>query len=57
VNPTVFAIGDIVELQVSFKAVPVGARTRALVVLRSVNLLDNQFSEVSGRIIDKYNPT
>jgi hypothetical protein len=47
VNPQIFRVGDIVEAQVSFIAVPLkDNKYKMIVVLRSVALLDASFSQV-----------
>ena len=47
VNPQIFRIGDIVEAQVSFIAVPLkDKKHKMIVVLRSIALLDATFSQV-----------
>lgn len=47
VNPQIFHVGDIVEAQVSFIAVPLkDNKHKTIVVLRSIVLLDASFSQV-----------
>lgn len=46
-DPTRFKIGDVVEAQVSFVGVPLkGGKTKMMVVLRALSLLDCQQSMV-----------
>jgi hypothetical protein len=48
VGPHTFRIGDIVEMQVSFVAVPLKEQKyKMMVVLRSIALLDKAYSQVS----------
>ena len=48
VNPQIFRVGDIVEAQVSFIAVPLkDNKHKMIVVLRSIALLDATFSQAS----------
>lgn len=52
VNPQIFRIGDIVEAQVSFIAVPLkNNKYKMIVVLRSIALLDATFSQVRSVIV------
>ena len=47
VNPQIFRVGDIVEAQVSFIAVPLkDKKHKMIVVLWSIALLDATFSQV-----------
>ena len=47
VNPQIFRIGDIVEAQVSFIAVPLkDKKHKMIIVLCSIALLDATFSQV-----------
>jgi hypothetical protein len=47
VNPQIFRVGDIVEAQVSFIAVPLkDKKYKMIVVLRSIALLNPSFSQV-----------
>jgi len=47
VNPQIFRVGDIVEAQVSFIAVPLkDKKYKMIVVLRSIALLNGTFSQV-----------
>lgn len=47
VNPQIFRVGDIVEAQVSFIAVPLkDKKYKMITVLRSIALLDSTFSQV-----------
>jgi len=47
VNPQIFRVGDIVEAQVSFIAVPLtDNKHKMIIVLRSIALLDTTFSQV-----------
>jgi hypothetical protein len=49
-EPQMFRVGDIVEVQLSFVGVPIKEKHRKmLVVLRSMALLDGQFSMVRRR--------
>ena len=48
VNPQIFRVGDIVEAQVSFIAVPLkDKKHKMIIVMRSIALLDPSFSQVS----------
>jgi hypothetical protein len=50
-KPQIFRIGDIVEVQISFIAVPLKRQNfKMLTVLRSIALLDSSFSEVRNNI-------
>ena len=47
-TPQTFQEGDIVEIQVSFIVIPLhDLKCKMNVVLRSINLLDGQFTQVS----------
>lgn len=55
VNPQIFRVGDIVEAQVSFIAVPLkDNKYKMIVVLRSIALLDATFSQVRMVIVTVY---
>jgi len=45
-DPAKFRLGDIVEVQLSFLAIPIRNQHRLKPVLRSLALLDNKYSEV-----------
>ena len=48
VEPKIFRIGDIVEVQVSFVATPLqGGKWKMRTVLRAITLLDGSFAQVS----------
>ena len=52
VNPQIFRVGDIVEAQVSFIAVPLKDRKyKMIVVLRSIALLNANFSQVRTVVV------
>jgi hypothetical protein len=52
VNPQIFRVGDIVEAQVSFIAVPLkDSKYKLIVVLRSIALLNANFSQVRTVIV------
>lgn len=47
-GPHIFQEGDIVELQISFIVVPLrDQQSRMNIVLRSINLLEGKFTQVS----------
>lgn len=47
--PSYFRIGDIVEAQISFKAVPLkGGKRKMLMVMRSLAIMDRTHSKVSA---------
>ena len=46
-DPAKFRLGDIVEAQLSFMAIPVRNKYRMRVILRSIALVNNEYSEVS----------
>lgn len=51
-QPQTFRNGDLVELQVSFVAIPLrGERYKMVTVLRSIALLDGRYGQVSGEKI------
>ena len=60
-SPDIFSVGDIVELQVSFRAVPVFGRPRQFrmgIILRSLALIDDSFTKVgdpSSKIVQLLN--
>lgn len=55
VNPQIFRVGDIVEAQVSFIAVPLkDNKYKMIVVLRSIALLDASFSQVRMAIVTNH---
>jgi len=52
VEPTVFQLGDIVEVQVSFVALPMrDNKARVCMILRSISLLEKEFTQVRERNI------
>ena len=45
-DPAKFRLGDIVEVQLSFMAIPVRQKHRVRIILRSLALISNQHSKV-----------
>lgn len=46
-GPQIFQLGDIVEVQVSFIAVPLrGKKWKISTILRSINLFEGKFTQV-----------
>ena len=46
-DPAKFHLGDIVEAQLSFMVIPVRSKYQMRVILRSIALVNNEYSEVS----------
>lgn len=50
-EPKIFRIGDIVEVQISFMATPLqSGRRKMRAILRTVALLDGSFAKVSNLV-------